>query len=411
MELRKKEHIIDYKKMNANGKDKTIDFDITKEMTPVKSRYLKKGKGGRKHEEHNSEEDTSDENVLDDESDVEDSDEELKDMKIELGKLKNEKKKRKLAEKKKKIQKQIEAEKKGLQKQKKREQGDLTCKDKKLKSAKKKDTYVTIDDLRGDKQIKAKAQKKVRKILELSSSESDIDTSENESESENSYISDSGSAACSEDVKGSNYKKHKKCKQSKSKKKSGIFDRPSDEVVKKQLWPQAKLQFEYAGSKVSFEDLEFNLFVAGELEIISSRNIDKVEKNGRIKLLKKIAYYFELYEWNGIKKLYAHIIRQIENGVATWKHDFSEVETPLLIKYVKSEQKSKIREKREVKKEETVFYCSYYQRKKCSQSKSHMGKIKGTERYFQHICATCWRKDQTKMYHPESDEICPHQGA
>ena len=159
MELRKKEHIIDYKKMNANGKDKTIDFDITKEMTPVKSRYLKKGKGGRKHEEQNSEEDTSDENVLDDESDVEDSDEELKDMKIELEKLKNENKKRKLAEKKKKIQKQIEAEKKGLQKQKKREQGDLTCKDKKLKSAKKKDTYVTIDDLRGDKQIKAKAQK------------------------------------------------------------------------------------------------------------------------------------------------------------------------------------------------------------------------------------------------------------
>jgi hypothetical protein len=53
-----------------------------------------------------------------------------------------------------------------------------------------------------------------------------------------------------------------------------------------------------------------------------------------------------LYEWNGIKKLYAHIIRQIENGVATWKHDFSEVETPLLMKYVKSEQKSKIREKR-----------------------------------------------------------------
>jgi hypothetical protein len=49
--------------------------------------------------------------------------------------------------------------------------------------------------------------------------------------------------------------------------------------------------------------LEFNLFVAGELEIISSRNIDKVEGNGRIKLLKKIAYYFELYEWNGIKKL------------------------------------------------------------------------------------------------------------
>jgi hypothetical protein len=75
--------------------------------------------------------------------------------------------------------------------------------------------------------------------------------------------------------------------------------------------------------------LEFNLFIAGTLEIISSRNTDKIKKkNGRIKLLKKIAYYFELYEWNSIKKLYAHIIRHIEHGVATWKHDFSEVETP-----------------------------------------------------------------------------------
>ena len=65
----------------------------------------------------------------------------------------------------------------------------------------KKYTYVTIDDLRGDKKIKAKAQKKVRTILQLSSSQSDIDTSENESESGNSYISDSSSSACSEDVK------------------------------------------------------------------------------------------------------------------------------------------------------------------------------------------------------------------
>ena len=58
---------------------------------------------------------------------------------------------------------------------------------------------------------------------------------------------------------------------------------------------------------------------------------------------------------NCIKKLYAHIIRQIENGVATWKHDFSEVETPLLIKYVKSEQKSKIREKEKLKRKRQYF--------------------------------------------------------
>jgi hypothetical protein len=28
------------------------------------------------------------------------------------------------------------------------------------------------------------------------------------------------------------------------------------------MWPQSKLQFEYTGSKIYFDELEFNLFVA-----------------------------------------------------------------------------------------------------------------------------------------------------
>ena len=68
--------------------------------------------------------------------------------------------------------------------------------------------------------------------------------------------------------------------------------------MKKQLWPQSKLQFEYAG----FDDLEFNLFVAGELEMLSSSKISEVERIGRTKLLKRIAYFTELYEWKGLKK-------------------------------------------------------------------------------------------------------------
>jgi hypothetical protein len=57
-------------------------------------------------------------------------------------------------------------------------------------------------------------------------------------------------------------------------------------AAKKQLWPQSNLQYEY-------EDLEFNLFVTGELEIISGNKISDKEKKGRIKLLKKISYFYE----------------------------------------------------------------------------------------------------------------------
>jgi hypothetical protein len=43
------------------------------------------------------------------------------------------------------------------------------------------------------------------------------------------------------------------------------------------LWPQSKRQYEYAGSNVKFDELQFNLFVAGELEIISNKKIDEIE--------------------------------------------------------------------------------------------------------------------------------------
>ena len=75
---------------------------------------------------------------------------------------------------------------------------------------------------------------------------------------------------------------------------------------------------------------------------MSSSKISEVEIIGRTKLLKRIAYFTELYEWKGLKKLYAHIIRQIENGLADWSKDFGEVETPLLIKYVKNDVKGQM---------------------------------------------------------------------
>ena len=96
----------------------------------------------------------------------------------------------------------------------------------------------------------------------------------------------------------------------------------------------------------------------------------KKEKKGRIKLLKKISYFCELYEWKSIKTLYAHIIRQIENGLADWTHDFSQVETPLHIKYVKIEQRGKQSEQQKIAKKKMKTCFTARQRKKCSQSNS-----------------------------------------
>ena len=67
----------------------------------------------------------------------------------------------------------------------------------------------------------------------------------------------------------------------------------------------------------------------------------------------------------------------ILNGLADWSKDFSEIETPILIKYVKTDVKVKkpTDNKKVFKKDETIFYCSHYQRKKCIHENSHYGKI------------------------------------
>jgi hypothetical protein len=55
------------------------------------------------------------------------------------------------------------------------------------------------------------------------------------------------------------------------------------------------LQLEYANKKIKFEDLKYNQVVAGEMEIIIACKNDKV-KTGRLRLFKKISYYYELYD-------------------------------------------------------------------------------------------------------------------
>jgi hypothetical protein len=45
----------------------------------------------------------------------------------------------------------------------------------------------------------------------------------------------------------------------------------TDHVVNPQIWPQMNLQYEYVSKGVTFQQLDFKLFVAGELESLSDK--------------------------------------------------------------------------------------------------------------------------------------------
>ena len=60
-------------------------------------------------------------------------------------------------------------------------------------------------------------------------------------------------------------KKSKRHKSKKNKKKSGIKAKLSDKVKSPQKWLHAYLQLEYVNKQVKFDELDYRMFIAGEL--------------------------------------------------------------------------------------------------------------------------------------------------
>ena len=277
----------------------------------------------------------------------------------------------------------------------------------KAKVAETKSDEININTLRQDEDLR----KIVRKELEafgLSSNQGSINTSSTQSSSSSSSSSEERKKSKSRDKKK---KKHKL--------KSGITAKASDRVKHPQKWPQAHLQYEHVSKQIQFKDLDFKLFIAGELEIISEDGLPESERIGRTKLLKKIVYFSNTYDFEGLKEFYAAWVREIEMGLKTWLDSTHELESAVLSKHVKPHKyfANKTSFKKDTRPssksnpssdEEKIWFCSLYQKNKCSNRANHMVVYKGKMRMAMHICATCWLKDKQKLEHPESSTACPH---
>ena len=59
-------------------------------------------------------------------------------------------------------------------------------------------------------------------------------------------------------------------------------------------------------------------------------------------------------------------------------------------------------------KDEQIWFCTLYNRNRCTHKGAHNTFIKGRQRLVHHICAICWRKDKNKLHHPECSNTCPN---
>ena len=93
-------------------------------------------------------------------------------------------------------------------------------------------------------------------------------------------------------------------KKKKKSKKSGKAKKSSDKVKYPQVRPHSVLQYEFVSEHVAFKQLSLKMFLCGEMEILTSK-ISKSEFKGRMRFLKKIVYYFNIYEWSVLLQYYA----------------------------------------------------------------------------------------------------------
>lgn len=311
------------------------------------------------------------------------------------------------------------------------EKGKDKVKEKEKETKKKEvkgDHLLNIDTLRKDKDLRKLVNKEMKKMINLQGSDSESDSesdssssSSDEEEQNESSSSDLSTQSDSSDSRRRKDKKHKKNKHvKKHKMRSGIKDKPHDKVKIKMNWPQSELKYEFTNKRaVEFKNLTMSQFCAGELEIIRNCKISKAEREGRLALLNKICYYASEFDWQVLLNFYAAWVKLIEKGENKWGDDTCLLEVRMLIGKKTTNRFSKFAGNKFSSTDKFLssgsnldkktWYCPLYQRNKCNVRKeSHKFDIGGTERTVFHICATCLRKDGTKLSHPECSSACPH---
>ena len=194
--------------------------------------------------------------------------------------------------------------------------------------------------------------------------------------------------------------------------KSGMDLKASEGVQYQLIWPHCVLQYQYVTQSMTYKDLNLSLLVAGELEIITSLKQGK-EQEGRLNLLKALAYESNVYPYRAISEWYAAFLMAIEKGRNDWDASPYLVGHAILAKYKPKSadrdfQANLARKPNVHERTNTSFYfCAQYNRGKCSKPSPHENKLKGKLVQVHHVCAACLLKNNVRNTHAESSNNCP----
>ena len=194
--------------------------------------------------------------------------------------------------------------------------------------------------------------------------------------------------------------------------KSGIHSKIGDSVLSNEWYTHVALEDAVVGEK-SFNELMFNLLVAGELEIIGSGKISEKEKNTRVEVLKTLAYKVEFISMKDVLALYSGFLGKIEKGKFKWgsKAAMRVFEQQLMYCVtVERNRKRKLEGRGNVRqkvtgggKDERKKYCLEFNRDTCNLNGPHEGTLNGNVVTKYHTCKRCLIEDGAEHSHSSKD--------
>ena len=98
-----------------------------------------------------------------------------------------------------------------------------------------------------------------------------------------------------------------------------------------QRWAHSALQLDFASAELTFNNLDFPKLVAGEMEICLDPATPKIERQGRLALLRDLAYHKSNdLDLATIKGIYGADLRKTEVSRATWASDFQTLQSQVV---------------------------------------------------------------------------------
>ena len=199
-------------------------------------------------------------------------------------------------------------------------------------------------------------------------------------------------------------------------KKSGIVAKASDRVCNPQDWPHMFLENDSFARGLDFDSLNFEQFLAGELEIIIRCEWED-ERDGRMMFLRQLAYLKDVTSWEEVKFTYTCVLGRIEKGRLDWDFPFADFERAMnWAKMLRprpgsgSSGKNSEKSGKGGRKGALLLWCfDFNSEAGCSKSAPHNSEIKGNTVSVEHMCSRCYDADKSRKAHAAASAECPRK--